>query len=538
MRQMLYFSLPLVALLFLGIGQVLVLNLPDHKIWGYGLWAAALALMGAWLVMYWQPLKKAMLVGGFGGRMSRFTSTALVIAVVFALGMLTNRTRFNKTFDLTRDGVFTLAPQSIEVAKKMGAQSEGLEVVGFFDQAEPKEKFLDLIQLYQEAGLEVTPLIYNPVEQPTKAMEHDVNVTNSVIFKLSGMEARVNTLTEEKLTNALMKLMKGEPKKVYFTQGHGELSFTSQDEAGLSMIVGELENNSYVVETIDLTEKTPEPGSLLVIAGPQYDLRQGEKELVQGFVKAGGHLFLLVDALRPLPELEALSLELGIKINSDIVLLDPEDPRVSLIGQNNALVTEFEAFHPISKDFARGNGVYLVLPNSRSLEVTESSLSLKGELIGKSSPNMVRIPGIKTKKDLQGLTAERLVTGQFGLFAVASGTVGREDVAKAPDSEERKGDLSADMTGQKNVRVLVAGSSGFATNAGVQRAENFDMFMNGVQYLLEDETFIALRPKSLSSQTLDLASPFSHLNLALVSFVYPFLFLCFGIVVWLRRRNA
>ena len=51
------------------------------------------------------------------------------------------------------------------------------------------------------------------------------------------------------------------------------------------------------------------------------------------------------------------------------------------------------------------------------------------------------------------------------------------------------------------------------SNLGVQRGENVDMFLNMVNYLLQDEDFISIRPKDLTDSQLDVSTASSQLLL-------------------------
>jgi ABC-type uncharacterized transport system involved in gliding motility auxiliary subunit len=91
----------------------------------------------------------------------------------------------------------------------------------------------------------------------------------------------------------------------------------------------------------------------------------------------------------------------------------------------------------------------------------------------------------------------------------------------------------------RQIRVVATGSSQFANNIGFQqRPEHLDLILNITNYLLQDENFIAIRPKNTERSNIDLASQTSQFLLMMICFIYPFLFLGLGILYWLRRRSA
>lgn len=86
--------------------------------------------------------------------------------------------------------------------------------------------------------------------------------------------------------------------------------------------------------------------------------------------------------------------------------------------------------------------------------------------------------------------------------------------------------------------MIVAGSSRFATNQGAQRAEHRDMLVNMVNYLVQDDDYIAIRPRDSVTSSLAITERSSVVILALLCFVYPFLVLGAGVIHTYRRRKA
>src|SRR5690606_18749160 len=101
---------------------------------------------------------------------------------------------------------------------------------------------------------------------------------NTVIFKTETQEARITQFTEEKVTNALVKVLKDRSKKIYFSKGHGEPQLKNKDAESFDIVVTELENNRYEVAELSFLEnpKIPDDADLVVIAGARYDLQPQE----------------------------------------------------------------------------------------------------------------------------------------------------------------------------------------------------------------------------------------------------------------------
>jgi ABC-type uncharacterized transport system involved in gliding motility auxiliary subunit len=285
------------------------------------------------------------------------------------------------------------------------------------------------------------------------------------------------------------------------------------------MIGQELKNNRYDIADVNLldTGKVPDDAAALVISGPKYDFKDTEAKFINDFVSRGGSVLALIDALTPVTNINAALSKYGISFNNDFMILLPDDPRAQLLGQNNAIIGDFDEFSPITKDFARKSNVAVLFQNTRTVsEITDNISKFKVSLIGKTSgQTTVRVKNTASTADLKGITADRVEQGSFAVMAAASGKVG-----------------------EKEVRVAAFGSSQFASNQGAQTAEHRDLFINTMSWLTQDDDFIAIRPKDNTKSTLSLASGGATLNLLFISYIYPFMFLGFGAFYWLRRKQA
>lgn len=475
--------------------------------------------------------------------MSQGLSVVLAILLAIGAGFLSKRERFNKSIDVTREGANTLSAESVKLLDQLKEKKEPIKIVGFFQNEQRKNEFRKTLALYQMKGANFDVEYVDPQTDPTRAIADNITAADTVLFKHQKQESRLTAFTEEKFTNALVRVLKEKDKTIYFLTGHGEADLGSQEAMGYAAAKAELESERFVVKQVNLIEagKVPDDADLLIMAGPQYDLRPEEKAILEAYFKKGMPFMGLVDAMVQVPELNNLLSSVGIRLNDDLLVIRPDDPRAKLLGQNNAIVTEFDTQSPVTAEFVRRGGVALMTPNSRSLELNaENALKMKPIGLGKTSEIIFRIINVKTQDDLKGGIAEdRIATGRFDVFAVSSGQVGGDKLASSDGKESQGADVKgASAQSSKELRVFVSGSSKLASNLGVQRGENLDLFMNAVNYLLQDEDFISIRAKDSTKNTLDLTSATSQFLMFGMTWVYPLLFLGAGIFYWMRRRVA
>ena len=553
MKSSMFFVIPLLSLLLFALSGVFNSSFGAESSYGFYTAIAACGLLLGWCFIYFSRIKGFFALKGTKNRMSSHLSTLIVIGIVVGAGLLSVRPRFNKRVDVTENQVNTLAPQSKKLAAKM-AGIEGLQILGFFQDEGEKDRFQSLLSLYQAQGLSAKIEYIDPQVEPTRAIQENITLTNTVVLKNGQSQSRLTEFTEEKLTNALIKLENPAPKNILFVQGHGQASIDSEEGDGLSILINDLKNYNYHAKVGSLLSEGLKAGEeegkegkkvdLVVLAGPQYDLKEGEISVLKEYLTEGGSLLVLADAMVALPQLNSFLNQYGLNIENDLILLDPKDPRASLIGQNSAIITEFDAFDSMTKDFAARSGTALILEGARSVTVMEDATDFKVRSIAKTSENMIAVTQVASQKDLANLTEDRIKEGPFGVIAVATGMSMGDEYAKALLEEKTKADVKpgagkeAAAVAARPIKIVVAGSSQFVTNKGVQRAENFDMAMNMVNFMLKDDNVITLRSKKQRASSLDMASTMSHFNLLLISYVYPFIFLGFGAYIWLRRRSA
>jgi len=536
--------LPFVAILIGALGTAFGSAFPGFKWAAEIAWALAAGVFALWIVLDIENFKALFQRKGAKYGAASGAVVLLGVLVIVGVGVLTSRPRFNKSVDLTRDGLNTLSDQSMKLIEQ-SKSGEPIKVVAFAAEEAVSKQIKDLVDLYEKAGANFTFEVVDPQSDPTRAMGEKVE-GNTLILRRGAQEKRITTFNEEKLSNALVNVMKDKTKKIYFTKGHGEGALKGAEATGFNTIVTELENNKNTVEELSLLEsaKVPDDADMVVVAGPKYDFKEEETRILEDYLLRGGAVLVMANAMTPAETLNKMLGKFGIAMKSDLLILAPNDQLSQIYGQNNAFVTEFDEFSPVTKDFATQSAVALRFSFTRSLEeVPDNAHKLKVELVAKTSKQMIRVKQVAQPSDLENLSEDKWEMGAFPVIAVAHGKLEKAPATAAAD--KKGGDTATDAAQgttesqqQKEIRLVTVGSAEFANNGGAQYAEHRDMFVNMTNYLLQDEDFISIRPKDPTKSTIDISSPRSQLLLLVLAFIYPFFFLGAGTFVWLKRRRA
>jgi ABC-type uncharacterized transport system involved in gliding motility auxiliary subunit len=495
-----------------GIGAALyAINSPRRAL-AYALLLGGAAVLSALAALHYRQIgalaRKRSSRYGFNAflAIAAFASIAVIIQAFSA--------RHAVRYDLTRNKRFSLAAQTASVLRDL---SRDIEVTAFCKKGTPDEsRAEELLSRFARESARLRYEIVDPDQKPARAREMDVTTYGTTFLESEGRREKVQTLTEESLLNAVVKLSRGIVKVVYFVKGHGERDPGSERPLGYSIAARSLEREGYEVRAISLFDVSalPEDCALLVIAGPKTDLAESETAKTSEYLSRGGSAAVMIDPQTDLPNLEALVLRYRIRLRDDAVV----DPFSRVFGGEYSVpvVTDYED-HPITRDFE----IATFFPTARSIAIVES------EIEGTAARILAR-----TGKSAWGETDLELIEkGQ----AVKDESDFQGPVAVCAIAEKRE--VPGPDGGTRKSRIVVYGDADFADNSSFRLSGNSDFFLNAVNYLTDEQVLIALRPtRGLGDRLFLTASQGRFIFLVSVVLV-PLAVVGFGASVWARNRK-
>jgi ABC-type uncharacterized transport system involved in gliding motility auxiliary subunit len=109
------------------------------------------------------------------------------------------------------------------------------------------------------------------------------------------------------------------------------------------------------------------------------------------------------------------------------------------------------------------------------------------------------------------------------------------------DESEVQGPLTLALAGENNTskaRVVVFGTSAFATDNVFDAYGNGDMFVNSVDWSAEQEELASITPKTPTQRTFIVPSSLQWIAILLGSvIIIPGLWIVLGVATWLKRRR-
>ncbi len=438
----------------------------------------------------------------------------LMAVIIFGIISLLNflGVRHTKRFDFTEQKLFSLAPQSIKVIK---ALKEEVQISGYFKSQE-KPMFDDLLEKYKYHSDKIKVTFIDPDKDTAIAKANNVRKYQTIIVTRGKRETRIEGVSEEKLTNAIIQMGREKTPVVYFSKGHDEKDMKDTDREGLSQVQEELKKAGYEVKDLLLLEtgKIPQDCDAFIIAGPNKPFLPNEVDLISAYLKQGGRAVLLIDPQERELGIESIIHEAGIDLDHTVVV----DPVSTIFGQSAAtpVVTTYTS-HAV----VQGMKVNTFFPMARSLTAV-------------SNP---------TNKNLKVTALATTSPASWGeTDPIKSGKV------QMNEGKDKKGPLNIAMVSEGNwqdaskkeneMRLVVFGDSDFVNNRSYDFAGNGDFFMNSVAWLAEDEASIAIRPKEAKGARFMLQPTDVRLIFILTVILLPLAIMASGIFVWWRRRQV
>lgn len=446
-------------------------------------------------------------------------SVLVILVVAILVGVNFVGYRHVKKIDLTKAGVNSISEQTKSILNNLKGDlilrafiNEGQDTVGM------QQKFKELTDLFKGASSKVSALVINPVKKPEEAKAFGITANGTVVLEHQGKKTKVEEISEQAFTNAIIKITREKNKVVYFVTGHGERDFESGSPEGAQNFKKYLTDSSYDVLPLSFFEKkeVPENAELVIIAGPKQAYLEPEIKAIKNYLFKGGKVLLALDPGTK-NNLGGLAKLIGVEFKNNYIL----DQLGQLVGGGGATAVgiNYSPLHEVTKEFKQAMTIFH-LASQVTTDKNKPDAIVVDEIV-KSSPASFAKNEIKQgeAKYIDG----KDVKGPLGIVASVKGKM-RKDA----DTQGDAGDFSA----------IVVGDSDFLTNQLIDAQLNHDLALNIVAYLAKDADLVSIRPKTFEGTTLTITQTQSALLFYGLVFILPLIIFVTGGFVWYRRRTA
>jgi ABC-type uncharacterized transport system involved in gliding motility auxiliary subunit len=436
----------------------------------------------------------------------------VVLAILVVVNILANR--YNKSFDTTSNKRYSLSEQTQKIVKGLKQNA----IITYYNQSTRFQEGKDLLDEYANLSPKVHVAYVDPDKSPELARAAGIRNFGTAVVQVGSKKEIAKDMTEEGITGAFIRDLKGTTRTVCFLTGSGEHQIDNTERDGLSHFKDLVARDEYQSKSIDLLQQSVVPAdcTTVVIAGPMHDYQQPEVDAIKNYVEGGGRALFMLDppiqfGSSEIAANDALTSVLeswGVTLDKNMILdLNPVGQLAGL-GPQVVLVTSYGS-QPIVSDM-RGSAVGI--PLSRSLDIKDTGKTSVQKLFDSSGSSL------------------------------ATSNLSSPEVSVA-DPKNRKGPFTIAAAGTYNTgktnsegRFVVVGSSSWAANRFLGFNGNGDLALNAVNWLSSDEDLISIRPKPPEDRRITMTRAQLILVRTVSQFVLPLIVVIAGTMVWWKRR--
>ena len=449
-------------------------------------------------------------------RRSRFgTLSVLVTAIVLGIVVMGNvlAARSTQSLDLTRYKVNTLAPESIQVTRRLDSDAR---VTLWDNSSDPSlTTATNLLSRYQAVSRHFKVAVTDPNFDPASARAQGVSSLDVIVIQYHGKSQILSAGAqgEQDVTAALLRLESSRTPEVCWVGGDGEVDLKNTDSIqGYSSASDQIVKNNYSIKDLILSAATAVPGDCAIVAivGPTKQLPDAALQALTDYLNGGGRLLLAVDPWRDAAVTARYSSALtayGLSFTGGLAVPDAAH---AARGEPTAVAVIQYGGSPITKGLSNSVSFF---PETTTIEAATTA-------------DVTQTPVARTTAESYLITVPRQppfsqqAGDKQGPFTIM------ETAERAP-------------TGGKKSRVVLVGTGAFAENEVLQAQDvNIQLLTASLNYLTEQESLISIPPKPSSTQALSLTQEQQNLNLWITLLALPLLVIGGGLAVWWRRRLA
>ena len=464
--------------------------------------------------------------GQFASRRSTFylVSTVATVLVVLVALVAVNYVvaKKGKSWDLTARKIFTLAPQT---RSTLAALPEKVTVYAFLAPTDQQyESVSRLLEQYRtEAPKKLEVIFKDPRKTPDLAQKYQLREAQTTLVLTRGSgDKETHTsvpvsrgVSEQDLTNALIKLDAVGEQKVYFTTGHGEwpLDPSEQNSASLKQLGKSLFQDGYVPSTLNLADgkQIPKDAAAVVIAGAHSAFAKGERDQLAKYLEQGGRLLYFAEAGSE-PGLETLLATYGVQVDPGLVA-----EYVEGVDSPYLIISDAFGDTSLARDLKRAR-YNLQFPMARGLTALRTGVAAdtKVEPVVLTAPTAFEV---KTPTEVPR-PEDGGKAGSIPLILQSTRPVGTPDGKRSDE-----------------MRLLVFGTTQNLADQNWGNEPNRNMILNAFAWATNQVQKITIRPPDRDISTVDLdASRLARIRFLATDLV-PFGLLGIGLAIWLNRRS-
>lgn len=494
-----------------------------------------LALLTLFAVAVRLPLR------GRGSHWAAWAANTLIVCGALGTAIAANVAlyRHDVHFDATREGRNTPPHQLTDVIDEL---SSPLSLTYFYNASDPNALAVrDMIKIAARNHPLLSFRAIDLDKEPGLARDIGVHSYNTAVLQAGDHKVLVENVTDAaRLGYAAQRALRRSAETICFVTGHGETfrpmpghyhfshveTLRGHDTPGAGdVLVAEpeqldrlqlaLSEIGFEMRPLVMATASAIPSDCAVAAeiGPRTALTAGEVGLLAEYLRRGGRLVMLIDPQFPLgADVQSNLLgPLGLSSEAAVII----DPLNHFRTDPDKVAVPYYPPHPITARLA-----LTVFAQARPIRLSQPPAGVTTSVLATSSQNSYLRPpsaagGITAAVDGSAPAevergAQAIVVALEGAFPMAAG--------------------------DKHFRLVLAGTSKFATNEYFPYVSNGELSVAIMRWLAEDDASPNLAPRTYSLPEIVLTSVQMRDTFIVLEILLPLSTALFGVAMWWRRR--
>ncbi len=428
--------------------------------------------------------------------------------------------KYSVKLDITDQKLYDLSSES----EKVLATLPETRMLVFSNEEEYPVMTKEIIAKYQTAcsNLSVTYIDYyqNPTyvdkynAQGYKVNANDIIIESDTRVKLITMEemfgwnydkTQVKSIkAEQVITSGLIYVNQEIINTAVFLMGHNETPSASLKEI--------FKNNNFDVEDLTLSVMDLKDQDIVIIASPTRDYETAEIQKLDSYMERGGNLMVFMEpSVASFPNLKAFLEKWQIGVTDDVVI----EPEIYMLN-NPLYIVPIYMGHKINTYF-NDNKLFMVVPQTRSLEILSNSGAIKTDAILMSTSNAYG----KTNLQYSSIDKEEGdLSGAFNLAIMSEKAV-------------------YDNGQQKVSRMFVMGSKNVYGDdlLSVSSYANGAFLTQTLSYMVDTSVNVNIPAKTIEADPITITTAGAIAFAVTVAGIIPISILIYGAYVCARRKK-
>ena len=253
------------------------------------------------------------------------TYILVVLAAVVVANYLANR--YSKSWDATANKRYSLSQETKKIVDGLKSPA----TITYFNVSTRFAEGKDILDEYTAISPSKVHVKYvDPEKDPMLARAAGIRAIPAATVQIGDHTETATDITEEGITGAFIRDIKGNTRTVCFLTGSGEHAIDDTSRDGASRFKDLLAKDSYQTQSINLIQKADVPADCtsIVIAGPTGNYEQPEVDAIKTYVENGGRALIMLDpplsmgpnGIADNNALTALLATWGVTVDKDLVL--------------------------------------------------------------------------------------------------------------------------------------------------------------------------------------------------------------------------